>query len=78
MLTAVKTGSILRIWEHSKVEKKKVVMVQLLPSSLSPQLKVLTVCEWLNELRHSKKKKEKFWPNTDLSQKRKKERKQLR
>ena len=31
-------------------------MVQLLPSSLSPQLKVLTVCEWLNELRHSKKK----------------------
>lgn len=57
MLIAVKTGSILRIWEHSKVEKKKVVMVQLLPSSLSPQLKVLTVCEWLNELRHSKKKK---------------------
>lgn len=32
-------------------------MVQLLPSSLSPQLKVLTVCEWLNELRHNKKKK---------------------
>ena len=76
MLTAVKTGSILRIQEHSNVgRKKKVVMVQLLPSFLSPQLKVLTTCEWENELRHSSsgqtltflKKKE-----------RKKERKQLR
>ena len=28
-------------------------MVQLLPSFLSPQLKVLTTCEWENELRHS-------------------------